>query len=81
MNALAGWTREITNDKKFSETVLAANTARQAFDLIRNQCPEVIFHVGRRIVKSAQIFAGSELKIRSVIFDFSGNIFFDSDLG
>ena len=81
MNKLAEWTREITNDEKFSETVLAANTARQAFDLIRNQCPEVIFHVGRRIVKSAQIFAGSELKIRSVIFDFSGNIFFDSDLG
>ena len=81
MNALAGWTREITNDKKFSETVLAANTARQAFDLIRKQCPQVINHVGRQIVKAGRIFAGSNIRIRSVIFDYNGNIFFDSDKG
>jgi cobalt-precorrin-5B (C1)-methyltransferase len=81
MNALAEWTREITHDKKFSETVLAANTARQAFDLIQKNCPQAIFHVGRQIVKTARIFADSNLKIRSVIFDYNGNIFFDSDKG
>ena len=80
MNKLAEWTREITNDEKLSETVFAANTARQAFDLIRKQYPQVIFHVGRRIVKAAQIFAGSDLKIHSVIFDYNGNIFFDSEI-
>jgi cobalt-precorrin-5B (C1)-methyltransferase len=81
MTKLAEWTREITRDEYFSETVLSANTARQAFDLIRKKCPEVIFHVGRRIVKTAQIFAGSGLRIRSVIFDYNGNIFFDSEIG
>jgi len=79
MQALAEWTYEITHDKKFSETVSAANTARQAFELIRKQCPQVIDHVGRKIVKAARVFAGSNVKIRSVIFDYSGNIFFDSE--
>jgi cobalt-precorrin-5B (C1)-methyltransferase len=81
LHKLADWTREITGDETFSETVLSANTARQAFDMIRRQCPEVISQVGRRIVKAAQVFAGSGLKIRSVIFDYNGNIYFDSDLG
>ncbi|UCD79104.1 MAG: cobalt-precorrin-5B (C(1))-methyltransferase [Desulfobacterales bacterium] len=79
MNKLAEWTHAITNDEKISETVSSANTARQAFDLIRKQCPEVISHVGRRIVKAAQVFTGDDLKIRSVIFDYKGNIFFDSE--
>jgi len=81
MDALAGWTHAITSDKKFSESVSAANTARQAFELIRKQCPQVIDYVGRQIVKAARIFAGSNLRIRSVIFDYSGNIFFDSEKG
>lgn len=79
MRQLAHWAREITNDKDFSETVLAANTARHAFDLIQKPCPDVIFHVGRKIVDSAKAFAGSNLEIRSVIFDYKGRIFFDSD--
>lgn len=81
MNKLAEWTREITHDKNFSKSVLSANTARQAFELMRNQYPQVIMHVGRRIVKAAQIFADSDLKIRSVIFDYNGDIFFDSEIG
>ena len=79
MNKLAQWTGEITGDRKFAETVQAANTARHAFDLIHQSCPEVVFHVGRQIVASAKIFAGRGLKIRSVIFDYTGDIFFDSD--
>ncbi len=81
MNKLAEWTRKITNDKKFSETVLSANTARQAFDLTRKQCPEVISQVGRRMLKAAHVFAGTDLRIRIVIFDYNGNIFFDSENG
>jgi cobalt-precorrin-5B (C1)-methyltransferase len=79
LDKLAQWTRELAGDDKLSEMVLCANTARHAFDLIRDRCPQVIFHVGRQIVKSAQVFAGSGLKIRSVIFDYNGNIFFDSE--
>ncbi|CAB1061227.1 Cobalt-precorrin-5B (C1)-methyltransferase (EC [Olavius sp. associated proteobacterium Delta 1] len=79
MSKLAEWAHEITSDKDFTKTVLAANTARHAFDLIGQPCPEVIFHVGRQIVESAKKFAGTNLTIRSVIFDYKGKIFFDSD--
>ena len=79
MGKLAEWTSEITQDGDFSKTVLTANTARHAFDLIQKLCPEVIFHVGRKIVESAKLFAGAKINIRSVIFDYNGNIFFDSD--
>ena len=79
LGKLAEWTREMADDDRFSEVVLSANTARHAFDLIHDQCPQVIFHVGRQIVKAAQVFAGPGLKIRSVIFDYNGDIFFDSE--
>jgi len=80
MHQLAEWTHEITHDQKLSAAVLAANTARQAFDLIRNRHPEIIFYVGRRLIQAAQIFTGEDLQIRSVIFDYIGNIFFDSSV-
>ena len=79
MNRLAEWVFEITGDKDLSNTVLAANTARHAFDLIHQTCPEVVFQVGRRIVDSAKKFAGTNINIRSIIFDYQGGIFFDSE--
>jgi cobalt-precorrin-5B (C1)-methyltransferase len=81
MSKLAEWTYEMTHDNDISNTVLSANTARHAFDLIHQPCPEVIFHVGRQIVDSAKKFAGTKLEIRSVIFDYKGKIFFDSETG
>jgi cobalt-precorrin-5B (C1)-methyltransferase len=77
MNRLAEWVRDISGNRKLSETVLAANTARHAFDILQEPCPEVINHVGRQIVETAQKFAGTSFKIRSVIFDYQGNIFFE----
>jgi cobalt-precorrin-5B (C1)-methyltransferase len=79
MNRLADWVLDISSDRKLSKTVRAANTARHAFDLLQGPCPQVIRHVGRKIVESAKKFAGPDLEIRSVIFDYQGNIFFDSD--
>jgi len=79
MRQLGQWALEITKDKNFSKAILSANTARHAFDLIHKSCPEVAFHVGRQVVESAKLFAGRGLKIRSVIFDYTGDIFFDSD--
>ena len=79
MSKLAQWTLDISGNEKLSETVLAANTARHAFDILQEPCPEVIHHVGRQIVDSARKFAGTAIMIRSVILDYSGNIFFDSN--
>lgn len=79
MSKLAQWVFEIAGDRNLSQTVLAANTARQAFDILQEACPEAIHDVGRRIVESAKQFASAELKVRSVIFDYKGDIFFNSD--
>jgi len=76
---LGKWTFARTADRKFSDIILSANTARHAFDLLRERCPEVIGDVGRRIPGSAQMHTGASVKVRSVIFDYNGDIFFDSD--
>ncbi len=79
LDRLAGWTLEITKELELSQKISAANTARHAFDILCKHHPEVIFHVGRQIVKSAKRFAGINTKIRSIIFDYNGEIVFDSD--
>jgi cobalt-precorrin-5B (C1)-methyltransferase len=79
LDKLSEWVWEITKDSELSRTVSAANTARQAFDILREQHPEVIAHVGQLIVASAKRFAGLKTKIRSIIFDYDGEVVFDSD--
>jgi cobalt-precorrin-5B (C1)-methyltransferase len=79
LNALSEWALEASGQRTLSDRILAANTARHAFDIIGKHHPEVIFHVGRQIVRSAQIFAGAKMRIQSVIFDYTGNVVFDSE--
>jgi cobalt-precorrin-5B (C1)-methyltransferase len=80
LHRLADWTHQLTGDRSFAESVSMANTARDAFERIRDRCPNVIAEVGRRIVGSAKKFAGSNIHIRNVIFDYRGNVAFDSDI-
>jgi cobalt-precorrin-5B (C1)-methyltransferase len=70
---------EITGNRKFSDQILAANTARHAFDIIGNDYPKVIFQVGKQIVTSARRFAGKDVRIQSIIFDYTGDVVFDSE--
>jgi cobalt-precorrin-5B (C1)-methyltransferase len=79
LHRLSEWTRQITANRELADQILAANTARHAFDIINGRFPEVIFHVGRQIVRSAQLFAGPEMRIQSVIFDYNGYVAFDSE--
>ena len=79
LNKLSEWALQITGKGKLSHQIRSANTARHAFDIIGMHYPEVIFHVGRQIVTSAQRFAGTKMGIQSVIFDYTGNVVFDSD--
>ena len=78
MKTLAQWTLELTRDRKLSDNILAANTARHAFDMLKDRNPEIIYHVGKQIIQSARLFAGDKLRICSLILDFKGNIFYDS---
>jgi len=79
LNKLAEWAMEKTGNQKFSDQILAANTARHAFDIIGNDYPQVIFYVGKQIVKSARWFVGKDIRIQSIIFDYTGNVVFDSE--
>ena len=79
LNKLADWALEITGSRKLANQILAANTARHAFVIIGKDHPGVISHVGKQIVKSAQDFAGPKMAIQSVIFDYNGEVVFDSN--
>jgi len=78
MHKLSAWAYEITKNKKLSEDILSANTARHAFEFIVDDYPEVISHVGRLMIKSAKKFTESPMDIQSMIFDYRGGILFDS---
>jgi cobalt-precorrin-5B (C1)-methyltransferase len=79
LDKLSGWTLEISKDLDLSQKISAANTARHAFEILREHHPEVISHVGQRIVASAKRFAGAKTSIRSVVFDYQGEVVFDSE--
>jgi len=79
LDKLSGWTKEITKDLELSQKISAANTARHAFEILREHHPEVISHVGKLIVASAKRFAGLKTQIRSIIFNYDGEVAFDSE--
>ena len=79
LDKLADWSLDITGHRDLANQILAANTARHAFDIIGQDYPDVISHVGNRIVTSAQHFAVKGMDVQSVIFDYSGKVVFDSN--
>jgi len=79
LHRLAEWTHRLTRDRSFEQVIRSANTARHAFDLLRNTYPGVISEVGRHIVDAAVRFAGPDIRIRNVIFDYDGTVAYDSD--
>ena len=78
LDQLADWTAASTGESSLAARVREANTARQAFELL-GPYPDVIARVGQGIVTHAQAFAGHRLAVRSLIFDFQGDIVFDSE--
>lgn len=78
MQQLSRWASEITGDKLLSKNIRVSNTARHAFTYIHPGFPDLIYHVGRRIIESAEKFSHGKIKIDAVIFDFEGNRVFDS---
>jgi len=78
LDKLSEWAERVTRDRAFSQHIRTANTARHAFEIIQKKYPEVIFYVGKQIIKSAKSFLHSKANIRSVIFDYTGAVVFDS---
>jgi cobalt-precorrin-5B (C1)-methyltransferase len=75
---LSQWTLEVSQNRSFAEKIAAAHTARHALTLILPKYPQVIAQVGGHLTRAAQTFAGPEVKIQGVIYDFEGNIIYDS---
>jgi cobalt-precorrin-5B (C1)-methyltransferase len=78
LKKLSEWALQITRDFKLCTSILSANTARQAFDIICPDHPELIAHVGRQVVSSAKLFADKNAQIQCVIFDYEGKAAYDS---
>lgn len=78
MKQLAQWVNETGGSPALADRIPKANTARQAFFVLKDEHPDAINNVGTKMVRSAQKFAGENIRIRGVILDFDGNIAFDS---
>jgi cobalt-precorrin-5B (C1)-methyltransferase len=78
LKKLSEWARQVTRDLELSAGILSANTARQAFDIIGADHPELIAHVGRQAISSAKMFADKAVRIDCVIFDYEGSVAYDS---
>ena len=78
LTQLSKWADEVIGSKTLSQVIAKANTARHAFSFIHPQHPKLIEYVGNRIKKNAMAFSQGRFEIRTIIFDFDGNIVFDS---
>jgi len=79
MHELSKWAFDLTKDQFFAHKILSANTARHAFEFISQEYPELIAHVGQRVIDSAKKFVNPDTYICASIFDFNGNPVFDSE--
>ncbi len=79
---LAEWCLEIIPQQEQGQTlakkVRSANTARHSFDFVYPEYPEIIAHVGQKMIQSAKKFSTSDIHIESIIFDYRGNMIYDS---
>ncbi len=76
---LSKWALDITGSEILAAQIQTANTARHAFDYLIEDHPAVIHNVGNRMVRSARHFAGKDVHIQGLIYDFNGNLIFDSN--
>jgi cobalt-precorrin-5B (C1)-methyltransferase len=78
LQSLARWTENITGDAELSTAVAGANTARQAFDLLKDDYPAVVEKVGRKVLEAATTFGDGRVSVDAVIFGFDGSARFSS---
>jgi len=79
MDWLARLAEEITGNKALTKKISQANTARHAFGMVFPHYPKVLEKVGSFMIQSAMGFCKGKTCVRAIIFDFDGNIAFDSD--
>jgi cobalt-precorrin-5B (C1)-methyltransferase len=76
------WLSDVVGDETGNDAlareVLTANTARHAFGMIWPGYPRVLETVGRAMICSAERFCPASCRFRAVIYDFQGDVAFDS---
>lgn len=78
LELLARWSLDLTGDEQLRERIEKANTARHAFDLLKEDYPAVIEKVGNEVVRWGQKFCSGKVKVGAVIFGFDGEIRYTS---
>jgi cobalt-precorrin-5B (C1)-methyltransferase len=78
LKQLSRWAMQITGDSHLAGRVDKANTARHAFEILKDDYPEVIDKVGREVVRKAELFGGGRVNVGAVIFGFDGMVRFAS---
>ncbi len=81
LKKLAGWAAQITGSTDLEKKITAANTARHAFSFIYPQYPELIGHVGKKIIETAHRFSCYKLDVRIIMLDFDGTVVLDLSKG
>jgi cobalt-precorrin-5B (C1)-methyltransferase len=80
LEQLSRWAMQITGDSHLAGRIDKANTARHAFEMLKDDYPEVINKVGREVVRRAASFGGGRVKVGAVIFGFDGMVRFASTI-
>lgn len=83
LQTLAGRVAGVCNDAALARSVGSANTAREAFFMIRAACPEMFDTITAQIAENARRFSKKKTAVRVILFDFDGNVLSDirSDKG
>jgi cobalt-precorrin-5B (C1)-methyltransferase len=76
LNTLARWAEEITENPRLAKRIAQANPAPQAFEMIKEDHPEIVARVGQEVVRAAMAFGRQAMNIGVVIFDFDGKVRF-----
>ena len=78
LETLARWTLEHTGNPELADRIAASNTARHAFDPLKENAPAVIVHVAEQAQRCAVGFSENKLHVRCVIFDYDGTAAVDT---
>jgi cobalt-precorrin-5B (C1)-methyltransferase len=78
LQQLSDWTREITGNRSLARQIRRSNTARHAFEQLMPEHTDVIAAIGRRMQTAGAHFAGPEVTVAGVIFDYEGRVVYDS---
>jgi cobalt-precorrin-5B (C1)-methyltransferase len=80
LKELGRWTMELTGDAVLAKTVVRANTARQALEiLIGAQAGQVVAQVGEHMLTALRDYAGPGPKLIVLMLNFDGSMLFKGE--